>query len=122
MRSIHVFLLALCMTAGACTSWRMQPGPAPEAVARLNGTGTVRVTRRDMSVIVMSNPQVVGDSIVGMAGDPPVRAAVASSDVQRIDARRVSATKTGGLAIGTVAIISVVAIAAAVAALLGDWN
>lgn len=113
----------LVLSAGACTSWRTQPGPAPEAIGRLNGSGTVRVTRRDMSVLVMSAPMVVGDSIVGIASsEPPQRAAVAIADVQRIDAKRVSATKTGGLAVGTVLIVSVVAVAAALAALLGSWN
>lgn len=112
----------LVLLAGACTSWRSQPGPAPEAIGRLNGSGTVRVTRRDMSVLVMRNPQVVGDSIVGVAGDTPTRAAVAIADVQRIDARRVSATKTGGLAVGTVLVVSVVAIAAAFVAVVTAWN
>ena len=112
----------LVFTAGACTSWRTQPGPAPDAIGRLNGTGTVRVTRRDQSVLVMINPRVVGDSIVGFSGTPLGHAAVATADVQRIDARRVSATKTGGLAVGTVLIVTAVAVAAAFAALLGSWN
>jgi len=114
---------AVCMLAtGACHSWRTQPGPAPEAIGRLNGTGTVRVTRRDLSVLVISNPTVVGDSTVGSIGNPPQRAAVAVADVQRIDARRVSAAKTGGLAVGTVVLVSALVIAAAVVAVLTSWN
>jgi len=113
----------LVLSAGACTSWRTQPGPAPEAIGRLNGSGTVRLTRRDMSVMVMSAPLVVGDSIVGISSsEPPQRVAVAIADVQRIDAKRVSATKTGGLAIGTVLIVSVVAVAAALVAVLASWE
>jgi hypothetical protein len=123
MRSRFLSAAALLvLSAGACTSWRTQPGPAPEAIGRLNGSGTVRVIRRDQSVLVMINPQVVGDSIVGISGNAPQRVSVAIADVQRIDARRVSATKTGGLAIGTVLIVSVVAIAAAVVAVLTSWN
>jgi len=113
----------LALSAGACTSWRTQPGPAPEAIGRLNGSGTVRVTRLDRSVLVMSAPLVVGDSIVGIASNgQPQRVAVAIADVQRIDAKRVSATKTGGLAIGTVLIVSVVAVAAALVAVLSSWE
>ena len=124
LRSCTVRALgAACLfAAAACQSWHPQTTPAPQVVEQMNGRGTVRVFRRDQSVMVLSQPQVVGDSIVGTTGDPPQRAAVAVADVQRIDTRRVSATKTGGLAVGTIVLVTAVAIAAAVAALLGDWN
>ena len=119
IRSLSV---ALLLTAAGCHSWRTQPGPAPDAVARLNGGGTIRVLRRDHSTVELRNPQVVGDSIVGLFGDPPVRATVAVADVERIDARRVNAAKTGGLAVGTFVIGTIVAAAALTVALLASWN
>jgi len=115
-------MLCLPLLAGACHSWRPQTTPAPQVVQQMNGRGTVRILRRDGSVMVLSIPQVVGDSIIGTTGNPPQRATVAVADVQRIDTRRVSATRTGGLAIGTIVLVSAVAIAAAVAALLASWN
>ncbi|HET7228423.1 MAG TPA: hypothetical protein VFJ16_00335 [Longimicrobium sp.] len=115
-------LLFLVLMAGACHSWRSQSSPAPQVVASMNGRGTVRLLRSDQSVMVLSSPQVVGDSIVGTTGNPPQRAAVAIADVRRIDTRRVNAAKTGGLAVGTIVLVSVVVVAAAVAAVLGNWN
>lgn len=113
---------ALLLSAGACHSWRPQTTPAPQVVEQMNGRGTVRITRRDQSMLVLASPQLVGDSIVGTAGNPPQRAAIAVADVQRIDTRRMSATRTGGLAVGTIVLVTVVAVAAAVAAVLGGWN
>jgi hypothetical protein len=108
-----------CMTAAAgCTSWHAQSSPAPEVVARMNGGGAVRVQRHDHSWVVLRGPRVEGDSIVGMAGSPPERTAVAVADVQRIDTRGVSATKTGGLAVGAILIL-IAAVGIAAAAALG---
>jgi hypothetical protein len=106
-----------CMAAAAgCTSWHAQSGPAPQVVSRTNG-GAVRVQRHDHSWIVLRAPRMEGDSIVGMAGSPAERTAVAVADVERIDARGVSATKTGGLAAGTILLLIAVAGIAAAAAL-----
>ena len=121
-RSLAILPFAIALSAGACHGWNAQTSPAPEVVAAQNGRGTVRVIRHDQSTMVLANPQVVGDSIVGTAGDPPQRTAVALADVQRVDTRRVNAWKTGGLVFGTLLVVSAVAVAAAVAAVLGDWS
>jgi hypothetical protein len=120
MRFRAVPFAALLATA-ACTSWRPQTAPAPQVVSG-NANGTVRVIRRDQSVLVLHHPQVVGDSIVGDAGDPSRRAAVALADVERIDARKVSAARTGGLSLGIIVVGSVLLIGAATVALLSSWN
>ncbi len=121
-RALLVLPFVLALPAGACHGWNAQTSPAPEVVAAQNGRGTVRVIRRDQSVLVLANPQVAGDSIVGTAGNPPVRTAVALADVQRVDTRSVNAWKTGGLVFGTLLVVSAVAVVAAVAAFLGDWS
>lgn len=113
--------LAALLALAACTSWRPQTAPAPQVV-QANASGTVRVTRRDQSVLVLRHPQMVADSIVGDAGDPPRRTAVAMADVERIDAKKVSAARTGGLGIGVIVLGTIVLIGAATAALLGGWN
>jgi CubicO group peptidase (beta-lactamase class C family) len=113
--------LALLFATAACTSWRPQTAPAPQVVTA-NANGTVRVTRHDQSVLVLRHPQVVGDSIVGDAGNPPRRAAIAMADVDRIDARKVSAAKTGGLSLGVIVVGTILLIGAATAAVLSGWN
>jgi hypothetical protein len=87
-----------------------------------NGGHELRVTGRDHAVYHIRGATVVGDSIVGTTGSPGTRVAVAMADVQRIDARKVSGVRTGALTVGAIVLVSVVAIAAATAALLGDWN
>lgn len=122
MRHALIIVCLCCAAAAAgCTSWHSQSSPAPEVVGRLNGTGAVRVQRHDHSWVVLRGPRMQGDSIIGMAGSPPERTAVAVADVERIDSRGVSATKTGGLAAGTILIfIAVLGIAAA--ATLGSFG
>lgn len=121
-RALLVLPFALALSAGACHGWYAQTGPAPDVVAAQDGRRTLRVTRRDQSVMVLTNAQVVGDSIVGTTGSPPQRATVAVADVQRIDRRGVNAFKTGGLVFGTLLIVTTVAVAAAVASALGGWG
>jgi hypothetical protein len=121
MRSFSLLLIAAALPLSACTSWRPQTAPAPEVIAA-HGEGSVRIVRRDQSTIELRHPQVVGDSIVGEAGDPPRRVAVATADVQRVDVRKVNAARTGGLSLGVLIVVTVVAAAAAVVAALGDWQ
>jgi hypothetical protein len=71
--------------------------------ATLAGARTVRVTRTDLAVLELTNPQIAGDSIVGAVGSPPARAAVALADVRRLEERRTSAARTGGLTLGIAA-------------------
>jgi hypothetical protein len=113
--------LLLAALAAGCTTWRPQTAPAPQVVAA-QSDGSVRVLRRDQSTLVLRHPQVVGDSIVGDAGDPPRRVAVATADVQRLEVRRVSAVRTGGLGIGVLVAVTCVAVVAATVALLSAWN
>lgn len=117
MRLHFVPVLMLSLAAGACTSWHHQSSPAPEVVARQHGRGSVRVLRQDGSVMVLQTPSVVGDSIIGVAGDPPRRTGVALADVQRIDRRGFSPARTGGLVVGYFVVVSLVAIGAVLAAL-----
>ena len=114
-------VLALLLATAACSTWRPQTAPAPQAI-QANASGTVRVTRKDQSMLVLRHPSVVGDSIVGDAGDPPRRTSVALADVERVDARKVSATRTGGLGLGVIVVTLAVATVAALAAVLGSWN
>jgi hypothetical protein len=77
--------------------------------------------RADQSTIELARPAVVGDSLVGEVGTPPVRTAVALSDVRRLEERRVSTARTTGLVVGGAALLFVVLLAAAVSAALTAW-
>lgn len=121
MRLSRTVLALVAIAASACSTWRPQTAPAPEVVSA-QGSGTVRVLRRDQSSVLIWHPQVVGDSIVGMAGSPPRHVAVATADVERIDVRRVNATRTGGLTLGVLLAVGIVTVAAATLAVLTTWN
>jgi hypothetical protein len=120
-RWVAALALLLCCPLGACTSWRTAPVSGLRAVA-LSGRETVRITRTNTSVLVLRHAQVQGDSVVGEAGSPPQRVAVATNEIQRLDVRKVSATRTTGLSLGVLAVVSVVAVGAALAAVLGGWH
>lgn len=88
MRAVHVSTIALCiMAAGCTTSWEPQYGPAPQVAAAQTGR-TVRVITRDRGAVELRNVQVIDDSIVGDAGNPPQRVAIATSNVQVITVRK----------------------------------
>ncbi|HEX8904796.1 MAG TPA: hypothetical protein VF771_08150 [Longimicrobiaceae bacterium] len=118
MRIRIIAPLILSLAAGGCTQWHAQHAPAPEVVARQHGRGSVRVQRRDGSVLVLETPSVSGDSIIGVGGTPPRRTSVALADVERIDRRGFSPVKTGGLVVGYFVVISLLAMGAA----LGAWT
>lgn len=122
MRFRAIATLVLAFSAAGCHSWHAQTSPTPDAISTQAGRGPVRVTRRDHSQLVLVNAQVMGDSIVGQAGSPPQRTAVAMADVERIDTRATSAGKTAGLVLGVAAVAFAALLVAAAASLTPDWN
>jgi hypothetical protein len=113
----HLSLLLLLIVAAGCTGWHAQTSPAPEIVARQQGRGVLRIARKDGSVLELRSPRVMGDSIVGIGGSPPRRTGVALADVERIQRRGFSASRTGGLVLGYFAFATIVAFGVA----LGAW-
>lgn len=114
-RTLPVLLFALSLALGGCHSWYPQSSPVPDVVASRNGRGLVRVLRHDGGVTVLANARVVGDSIVGTAGNPPRHQAVALANVERIETRRTDAMETGVLVFGGLAFATTFAALAAVA-------
>jgi acetyl-CoA carboxylase alpha subunit len=110
-------LAVLLFLATGCTTWRPQPGPAPEVVAA-NRAGSVRVWRRDQSTLVLRNPTITSDSIVGQGSSG--HAAVALADVQSIDTRRTNVLSTALLTAGIALVVAVVALANGVGVLTDD--
>jgi len=78
------FALAFAGTL-ACQTWAHM-GTPEEAVTHA-GSGTVRVTRIDSSVVLVQSPKIVQDTLIGTSvGDAHIRIAIpmaASSDVAK---------------------------------------
>jgi hypothetical protein len=106
----------IALTTTACTSWHVQPGPAPSAVEAKGGSnGAVRLTLRGGAFADIYNPQVIGDSIVGMSAPASAptreRVAFATADVESVATKQVSAGRT---------ILALAAIGLAVAIIVGS--
>ena len=115
MRAVHVSTIALCtmaaMAAGCTSSWEPQYGPAPQVAAAQTGR-TVRVITRDRGAVELRNVQVIDDSIVGDAGDPPQRVAIATSNVQVITVRRSNhSTANTAIIVGGATLVALTALA-----------
>jgi hypothetical protein len=109
-------VISLCLIAAylpACTSWHVQ-GPTPEVVVRDRAPPAIRITQLDGSTVVVHQPMIVADSIVGQpmaakAGQAVVApVAVALSTVKVLEVRRVDALRTVGATVGGLLLISVV--------------
>src|SRR2546425_2716854 len=102
-------IAAIIMTSyfAACASWRVQEA-APQKAAEL------RITLADGKRLLLRDPQVRGDSLVGFAvqgqGSPSerVRVAFLAADLQRIEARKLDAGKSALALIGLGVLIGLV--------------
>jgi hypothetical protein len=81
-----LLLAGLAASAGACTTWRALPTPAPTVQRTLEGP--VRVTRADQYAIVLDPAEVIGDSIFGVSKPGRKRVAIALADVLRVEQYR----------------------------------
>lgn len=108
----YAVLLLLGAAPAGCRTWRAEPLPAAGAPARVV-QGRVRATRADGSRVELVGARVGGDTLRGARGGTEV--AVPLDSVRRLEARRVSALRTGAL-VGGVLLTFAAAIAAAFAA------
>lgn len=95
-----VVLLTALAGINGCTSWQRRDisgGVAPVIAS----DQPVRVMKSDGSVIVLHQPRVVGDSLIGGGSGAIPRLAIALADIRSVEQRRVSAARTGGLVAGT---------------------
>jgi hypothetical protein len=114
---VRSFLLpfALLLWLSACHKWVQLEPPVDRAIVQ-EKPGTVRLTLADTSQIVLVDPGVKGDSLIGtlpetgwMRKDPQT-VAVNLQDVQEIHERRTKVAATIGLTLGAM----VVALAAVI--------
>jgi len=96
-------VIALTLLSSACQAWKVENRPA-EAVVRQNHSGNVAVTMNDLRWVVLKNPQLRSDSIVGtrIAGNTygkERRTALSLRGVRSVETRRFSLVRTLGLGV-----------------------
>ena len=111
-------LTALVLLAqGACTAW--SPVPGTELAPRLAEARVVRITRDDATRVVIHQPRVEGDSVLGWSGrlaeNAPRPVSVPTARVAEVEARHFSGERTA-LAAVTGVIVAGLALLALVAA------
>ncbi len=107
-------IVSVTVSLAGCAGWR--PVPQGDIAPRLSTEKPVRVQLRDGSIVVLDQPRVVGDSLIGNLGPTHERTAVALSAVQALDERGVSVWRTAG----TVALVYVGATIVALFLLLSN--
>jgi len=92
-RSRHIGILMACLLTGCVTTWQSQP-VTPTQLLETTGETEVRVTLTSGTRIVLRDPGVEGDSLIGWlkpsfdATDKPVRQALALGDVRDVAVRK----------------------------------
>ncbi len=84
-------VLILYLSCTACTSWRPD-SLTPQAVVQGHPV-SLRVTRTDSSQVILNNPQLQGDTIVGV-GEKKAQVRVPLDSVLLTDTRRGDAGKS----------------------------
>lgn len=120
-----VALVLLVVHLGGCYSWRPTT-VAPPQVIEVEDPAQVRVTSVGCGRLVLSDPEIRGDSLAGLSevyaqvevaprggafgGEVRTRtysrAAVALSDIQEIEVRKASVLKTAALALPLLLLVS----------------
>ncbi len=91
-------LVLMALGGTACHSWHTER-VTPEAVLATRRPPTLRITCTDGSRIVLEQPLLQGDTLVGIGQRPSEQREVriVLSNVQRVATRRLSAGRTVGL-------------------------
>lgn len=107
-RRLPAALLLVVPLLAGCHSWRPTT-VAPQEVIAEQRPRTVRVTLSDGSLVTMSDPMVVVDSIVGSTDSGTAR--IPAADVRALEVERLSATRTLALVVGYAStIVTVIAV------------
>jgi hypothetical protein len=111
VRGVALALFVLYLPA--CTTWRRQSFPV-QAVILDEHPKRIRLTRLNGSRVEITNPRIVGDSIVGASpGSMRFFAAVALDDIRIVETQQIHAGKTTLVMVGLgIAALAVVAAAA----------
>ena len=91
-RARAVLLLFLLLNLTACTSWQPAATPSPTQFVEVEQPDRVRVTVRDGTELVLDEPSVEGDELLGTVEEASVR--VPFGDIFRLEVRRFSVGRT----------------------------
>lgn len=116
--------VVLVLSLAACTSWRVQTDPVPEALPQGGKPRTIRVLLRSGQRVELFDAALSGDSIIGFSRPEQQtvaqRVAVAAADVAQLEFKHsnpiLSALGMAGIGVGVLVLVSAVVCAAAVAA------
>ena len=101
------WLVLLAASLTACTKWQVQ-AVSPQQLLAEHQPARVRVTRADRTAIVLRQPELVSDTLYGIARDSAgpagPRQGVPLSDIAQIAIRRRDPLATGLLALGSAAL------------------
>lgn len=93
-----VLLLVGTVLCSACTTWAPLATPAAEPVPERK-LGSVRITREDLSTLVLHDAQVVRDTLSGVSppqySAPGAAVRIPLENVRFIERRRLDAVRTG---------------------------
>jgi hypothetical protein len=94
-----------------CQAWKIEPRPVP-SVVQDQQNGKVALTMNDLSWVVLHNPMIENDSVIGMRTSGSTfgksRSAFPINSVRSAETRQFSLRRTVGLAVA-IALIPVVA-------------
>ena len=105
-------VLILYLSCTACTSWRPD-SLTPQAVVAGKPL-SLRVTRTDSSQVVLDNPQMQGDTIVGV-GPHKAQVRVPLNSVLLTDTRRGDTGKSVLVLLGIAAVVAAVVVGSEIA-------
>jgi hypothetical protein len=100
-------LVLLTASLTACTKWQVQ-AVSPQQLLAERQPARVRITRADQTAIILHHPELVGDTLYGIAragaGPAGPRQGVPLSDIAQVAIRRQDPLATGVLALGSAAL------------------
>src|SRR5687768_6156922 len=89
--------IVVVLLAAACQAWQSDQRPVPEVVQE-HRDGRVALSMNNAGRIVVSNPTIEGDSIVGVrtvvTGGASSRTAIPISEVRSVETRQLSVLRT----------------------------
>lgn len=105
----HWFVLVGLFALAGCTRWRTQQ-VSPAGLLTSESPRKIRVTRTDRSRVVLHQPQLVGDTIIGGRTRKGVRAKVPLSEVKQVAVRKWDPFGTAGVVLGAAALGALITI------------
>ena len=90
----------------ACMSWRTESA-APDQVIARDHPGRLRVERKDSTRVVLSQPRLSGDSLIGFHNQ--MESGMPLADVSSVAARKLDVAKTVGIPLAAFGLMFLIA-------------